>query len=110
MMLAGAVQLIACYVLFIYWHNLPAESGNNVARLVAIRSIILGSLSTVGKNLLYPVLPGLLLSEAVFTYRCISPRLGLVDIILSSLISCVWVVMVVGIEFAAAPQPFGDAT
>lgn len=109
MILAGAVQLITCYALFTYWHNLPAESGGNVARLIATRSIILGSLSTVGKNLLYPVLPALLLSEAMFTYRCISPRLGLVDIILSSVIACAWVVMVIFIEFAAAPQPFGDA-
>ena len=110
MILAGAVQLITCYALFTYWHSLPAESGVNVNRLVATRALILGSLSTLGKNLLYPVLPALLLSEAVFTYRCISPRLGLVDIVLSSVISCAWVVMVVGIEFAAAPQPFGDAT
>ena len=107
MILGGAVPLIICYALFTHWHSLPPESGGAVADLVVKRSLIAGVLSTIGKNLLYPVLPWLLLSEAMFTYCCVNQSLGLIDIILSSVASITWVYIVFFVESAGNRYPFG---
>ena len=102
------MQLIICYALLTHWHSLPAESGGDVADIIVKRSIIAGFSSTTGKILVYPVLPWLLLSEAMFTYHCVNHSLALIDIALSSVISCAWVYIVLCIESAGNIYPFGE--
>ena len=80
MTLMGTVLLCICWALFPYWHDqLDAMGGSLVAatpagqRMIAIRANILGLLSILGKNLVRPVLPCLLLSDALYMYRCVYP-------------------------------------
>ena len=105
MTLTGALLLVVCAALFLHWHDLLQEPGSvtdpAVLDVVVTRSMIMGALSTVGKNLLLPVVPWLLLSEAMFTRRCVNPSVGKVDIILSSVISCLWVAVTLSTEGAA---------
>ena len=89
--LVGMALLSICIALFPYWHDeLDAMGGALVAatpagqRKIAGRARLIGVLSLLGKNLLHPVLPGLLMSQALLGYRCIGPFWGLVHIIIST--------------------------
>ena len=106
MTLMGALLLVVCSALFLHWHDLLQEPGGGAhpawLDLMVTRSMTMGGLSTVGKNLLLPVLPWLLLSEAMFTYQCVHKSVGLADIILSSVISCLWLAVTLSTESYAS--------
>ena len=94
MTLVGMALLSICCALFPNWHDqLDAMGGSVFAanpagqRMIAVRTNILGLLSMLDKNLLHPVLPCLLLSDALYVYRCMESRWGLFYIIFSILFS-----------------------
>ena len=65
-------------------------------RMIAGRACLIGVLSLLGKNLLHPVSPCLLMSDALLGYCCLPPTLsylGLFYIIFASLLSAVFVCM-----------------
>ena len=101
MVLVGMALVSTCWGLFIYWHDqLDAMGGSMVAatpagrRMIAIRSSILGLLSILGKNLIYPVMPCLVVCDALYGYRCVhSSRWRLFYLILVSVLSAIPVCM-----------------
>ena len=94
MTLLAMVLLSMCLSLFPSWHDeVDAMGGALVAatharqRMIAVRTNILGLMSLLGKNLLHPVLPCLLVSDALYVYHCVDSRLGLFFTIFSILFS-----------------------
>ena len=67
-------------------------------RFTVVSSRVMGIFSTVGKLLVRPVIPWVLLSQAIFFYRCIDRYQGGIKIMLSSLLSLVYVYGVCIIE------------
>ena len=99
----GTLLLAVCWASFPYWHDLltdkvarleqSALSSSDAAtirrrfargRKVMLVSYAMGITAMLGQNLLVPLFPGLALSEALFTYRCIDPRAGQTDMIVDS--------------------------
>ena len=95
MVLVGMMLVSTCWGLFIYWHDqLDATGGSAVAatpagqRMIAHRSTFLGLLSILGKNFIYPVMPFLVVCDALYGYRCVdSSRLGLSYLIFVSVVA-----------------------
>ena len=76
MTLVGMALLSICLALFPSWHDqLDGMGGSVVAatpagqRMIAVRTNVLGLLSMLGKNLVHPVFPGLLVFDALYVYR-----------------------------------------
>ena len=93
MTLAGSVLLGLCWCTYPYYHDLlndeagrlrhSASSRREAAvtlrrfareRKVMVVSYVIGIMAMLGINLLRPVIPGLLLSAALFDYRCDGPH------------------------------------
>ena len=108
MNLVGMALLCICWALFPHWRDeLDAMGGALVAatpagqRMIAGRARLIGVLSMLGKNLLHPVFPCLLMSDALLGYRCLPPTLfylGLFYIIFASLISSVFVCIYIVVD------------
>ena len=60
-------------------------------RCIVVSSCVMGIFSMVGKLLVKPVVPWVLLSQAIFFYRCIDRYQGAIKIMISSLLSLVYV-------------------
>lgn len=67
-------------------------------RIIVVSSCVMGIFSMVGKLLVKPVIPWVLLSQAIFIYRCINRYQGVIKIMLSGLLSLVYVYGVYTIE------------
>ena len=96
--LVGAGLSAICWVLFPHWHDQLDDMGGLLLaatpagqRMITIRSYIIGFLFMLARNLVQPVFPWLLLSDALFGYRCVHTYAGLFSIIVYSMMSYIYV-------------------
>ena len=66
----------------------PADAARE--RFIAASTFVMDNCATLGKLLLHPVIPWLLMSHALFKLQCMDPHQGRIELVVSSVLSIIY--------------------